>query len=100
MKKLDSLFIKYLWVTALSLSWVSSAYALQVISEKIIFLNGDGKNYVRYDTTRTSSPSYEIWFKKENSLSPEQYLKDYLYIYANDYKCDTTTDTDYDLMKI
>ncbi|MES0328535.1 MAG: flagellar motor protein MotB [Gammaproteobacteria bacterium] len=100
MKKLASLFIKYLWVTALSLSWVSSAYALQVISEKIIFLNGDGKNYVRYDTTRTSSPSYEIWFKKENSLSPEQYLKDYLYMYPNDYKWDTTTDTDYDLMKI
>ncbi|MDH5388836.1 MAG: flagellar motor protein MotB [Gammaproteobacteria bacterium] len=92
--------MKFLLTTLLYSCFLSSAQALQVISEKIIFLNGDGKNYVRYDTTRTSSPSYEIWFKKENSLLPEQYLKDYLYIYPNDYKWDTTTHAAYDLMKI
>ena len=92
--------VKSLLATLLYCCFLSSAQALQVISEKIIFLNDDGKNYVRYDTTRTSSPSYEIWFKKENSLLPEQYLKDYLYIYPNDYKWDTTTHAAYDLMKI
>jgi len=100
MKKLILLSIKSLSVTILSSCFFSYAYALQVISEKIIFLNDDGKAYVRYDTTRTSSPSYDIWFNKEHSQAPEQYLKDYLYIYPNDYKWDTSSQTGYDLMKI
>ena len=100
MKKYTSLSKPSLLAAILYCCFPPYAHAVQVISEKIIFLNDDGKAYVRYDTTRTSSPSYEIWFKKENSLNPEQYLKDYLYIYPDDYKWDISSQTDYDLMKI
>ena len=100
MKKLTLLSINFLSVTILYCCFLPSAYALKVVSEKIIFLNDDGKAYVRYDTTRTSSPGYDIWFKKENSAAPEKYLKDYLYIYPKDYKWDTSSQAGFDLMKI
>lgn len=100
MKKLASLFTKVLLVTLPACYFLSSVHAGEVISEKIIFLNEDGKGYVRYDTTRTGGSSYEIWFNKEKDLLPEQYLKDYLYIYPNDYTWDTRSNDGYDLMKI
>ena len=89
-----------LFAAILSCCFTSSTFAKEVISEKIIFLNEDGEAYVRYDTTRTSSPSYEIWFSKENSLHPEKYLKDYLYIYPDNYTWDTSSQPNSDLMKI
>lgn len=99
--KAFALFIKKISsVTLLSCCFLSAADALEVIGEKIIFLNEDGKAYVRYDTTRTSSPSYEIWFSGKKSLRPEDHLKDYLYIYPADYTWDTSSNSGYDLMKI
>lgn len=77
-----------------------SIMALPVVSEKIIFLNEDGKHYVRYDTTRTNHKSYDIWFKKEKKRQPEQHLKDYLYLYPNEHQWDRKTQPGYDLMKI
>ena len=71
-----------------------------VVSEKIIFLNEDGTNYVRYDTVRTDYPSYDIWFEKGQVESPAQHLKDYLYIYPDKYSWDVNSQQDYDLFKI
>ena len=79
---------------------LSSAMALPVVSEKIIFLNEDGKHYVRYDTTRTNHKSYDIWFNKVKKLEPEKHLKDYLYLYPNVHQWDSKTQPDYDVMKI
>lgn len=81
-------------------SLLPSSMALPVVSEKIIFLNEDGKHYVRYDTTRTNHKSYDIWFNKVKKLKPEQHLKDYLYLYPNDHQWDSKIQPDYDVMKI
>ena len=80
--------------------FLSTAIAAPVVSEKIIFLNEDGKHYVRYDTTRTSHKTYDIWFKKEKNKVSEQHLKDFLYLYPNEHKWDSATHSRYDLMKI
>ncbi|MDH5736022.1 MAG: flagellar motor protein MotB [Gammaproteobacteria bacterium] len=93
-------FIKSLFTVALCFFLLSSVYAQEVISEKIFFLSEDGKGYVRYDTTRTNNPGYDIWFKKVKDQLPEKHLKDYLYMYPNDYKWDATSQSGYDLMKI
>ncbi|MCK4833119.1 MAG: OmpA family protein [Gammaproteobacteria bacterium] len=100
MKKLISLKIKLFTLTVISLGFQSSALALSVISEKIIFLNEDGIDYVRYDTTRTSHHSYDIWFKKQKEQSPEQHLKDYLYLYPNEYQWDSEAQPEHDLLRI
>ncbi|RDH84414.1 MAG: hypothetical protein DIZ80_02755 [endosymbiont of Galathealinum brachiosum] len=76
------------------------AISQSVVSEKIIFLNEDGKNYVRYDTLRTSHPNYDIWFEKGQVQSPAEHLKDYLYVYPDKYKWDVTSQKKYDLLKI
>ena len=74
--------------------------ALPAVSEKIIFLNEDGRHYVRYDTTRTDHSSYSLWFENQEGLLPEQHLKDFLYLYPNEHQWDTTKQPGYDLMKI
>lgn len=76
------------------------SFSQSVVSEKIIFLNEDGKNYVRYDTVRTDYPSYDLWFKKDQVDSPAQHLKDHLYIYPDKYSWDVNSQQDYDLFKI
>ena len=100
MKILISLSEKLLLLTVLNLCLLSPVMALPVVSEKIIFLNEDGKHYVRYDTTRTDHNSYDLWFKKEERQLPEQHLKDFLYLYPNEHQWDTTKQPGYDLMKI
>jgi len=80
--------------------FLSTAIAAPVVSEKIIFLNEDGINYVRYDTTRTNHKTYDIWFKKVKDKLPEQHLKDFLYLYPNEHKWDSATHTRYDLMRV
>ena len=100
MKILTSLLVKLLSLAGLYFCLLSPAMALPVVSEKIIFLNEDGKHYVRYDTTRTEHHSYDIWFKKEKKQPLEQHLKDFLYLYPNEHQWDSTTHQNYDLMKI
>ena len=100
MKILPSLSAKLLSLATLYFCLLPSAMALSVISEKIIFLNEDGKHYVRYDTTRTNHESYDIWFKKQKNPQLEEHLKDYFYLYPNEYKWDSTAQLDFDLMKI
>jgi outer membrane protein OmpA-like peptidoglycan-associated protein len=85
---------------ALYFCLLTSVTALPLVSEKIFFLNEDGKHYVRYETTRTDHHSYTIWFKKDNIKQSDQHLKDFLYIYPNNHSWDTTTQPDYDLMQI
>ncbi len=100
MKTLTLLSVKLLPLASLYFFLLSSAMALPVVSEKIIFLNEDGKNYVRYDTTRTDHKSYDIWFKKDKDKKLEQHLKDFLYLYPNEHKWNSTTQPGYDLMQI
>lgn len=78
----------------------STCISKPVVSEKIIFLNEDGKNYVRYDTLRTNHPNYDIWFDKGQVETPAQHLKDYLYVYPDKYHWDVKTKKEYDLLKI
>ena len=94
------LFFRTLLFPILYLLLLPNSFAVQVVSEKIIFLDENGTDYVRYDTTRTNHPAYEIWFNKVANKKPEQHLKDYLYIYPNEYKWDSVSYGDYDLMKI
>lgn len=91
---------KALFLFFLYFGMLNNVIAAQVISERIFFLDENGVDYVRYDTTRTDQHSYEIWFDKKADKTPEQHLNDYLYLYPNEYKWDGTTQSKYDLMKI
>lgn len=87
-------------IATLLIGFLSPALALPVVSEKIFFLNEDGENYVRYDTTRTSHQSYDIWFNEKNYKNPEKHLQNYLYLYPYEHNWDRDSQADFDLMKI
>jgi outer membrane protein OmpA-like peptidoglycan-associated protein len=74
--------------------------ASPVVSEKIIFLNVDGKHYVKYDTRRTDHQTYDIWFKKRKTRNPESHLDNYLYLYPDEHRWDRNAQPNFDLMKI
>ncbi|MCW8919484.1 MAG: OmpA family protein [Gammaproteobacteria bacterium] len=60
--------------------------AAEVVKETVIFLQEDGRHYFSYTTARTDWPSYDLYLQKERSL------EDFLYIYPNDYRYDTSSD--------
>jgi len=100
MKLLALYWIKISGYIILLAGFQSVCLSQSVISEKIIFLNEDGKNYVRYDTLRTGHPSYDIWFEKGHEKNPVQHLKDYLYVYPDKHHWDSKSQKEYDLLKI
>ncbi|MCW8934046.1 MAG: OmpA family protein [Gammaproteobacteria bacterium] len=100
MKLLSLHWLKISGFIVLLAGFQTACLSQSVISEKIIFLNEDGKNYVRYDTLRTGHPSYDIWFEKGQQKTPAQHLKDYLYVYPDKYRWDSKSQEKYDLLKI
>jgi outer membrane protein OmpA-like peptidoglycan-associated protein len=75
------------WCLALLLAllWLSgSAYAedKKVISESIIQLKEDGRSYIQHRTMRTDWSSYEFHVNKNLDI------KDFYYIYPNDFEWD------------
>jgi outer membrane protein OmpA-like peptidoglycan-associated protein len=92
--------LKYLLMSVLFSMFASSIEAATVIGEKIIFLKEDGQHGLTYYTTRTDYSNYTIWFEKEEGETVEDILKDYLYFYPNDYHWDTTSNHQYNLLKI
>ena len=100
MRLLSLHWLKVAGFIVLLAGFQTACLSQSVISEKIIFLNEDGKNYVRYDTLRTGHPSYDIWFEKGKGKKPAQHLKDYLYVYPDKYRWDSKSQKEYDLLKI
>jgi len=56
-----------------------------VISEKIYFLGEDGRHALVYTTNRTSYSSYNMWLKNREGYKIEDYLKNFIYLYPNNY---------------
>ena len=76
-----------------------SVEAATVIKEKIIFLKEDGQHYLGYETTRTNYSSYDLTYLKIEGGKPEDNLSGFFYINPNEYRWDSTTKPQYDLLK-
>ena len=68
------------------------------IAERIHFLQEDGEDLLRYSTTRSDAPSYQVHFAKKQGISGETHLDKFLYVYPNTYQWDVTSDTRSDLL--
>ena len=68
------------------------------IAERIHFLQEDGEHLLRYSTTRSEAPSYQVHFGKKQGVSGEQHLNEFLYVYPNSYQWDVTSDPRSDLL--
>lgn len=72
----------------------------EVISEHIYFVEEDGLHALSYTTNRTDYDSYSVWFRNKEGYEPEDYLKEFLYIYPNDLRWDTTSQPGFSLLKL
>lgn len=92
-------FLKYVVLCVIVIVSSHPTEAATVISESVIFLQEDGQHYLAYDTRRTSYSNYYLIFTKKKGLKPDDHLKDCLYVYPNEYRWDTTSDRQHDLLR-
>lgn len=76
--------------------WSLPSMAAPPVSEKIIFLNQDGRSAFYYDTSRSDSREYNLLFDKSEGQPLDEHLKNYLYIYPNEHNWDTRSKLGYD----
>lgn len=88
--------IQRLSLYLLALIWALPSLAAPPVSEKIIFLNQDGRNAYYYDTSRSDSKEYNLLFDKSQGKPLDAHLKNYLYIYPNEHSWDTHSKPSYD----
>ena len=78
----------------------AEAKASGVISEQIYFLEENGRHALVYTTSRSDYSKYNMWFQNRKDYEAEDYIKDFLYIYPNEYTWDTASKKGYTLMKL
>jgi chemotaxis protein MotB len=61
----------------------SSEYTDGVTSERIYFIQEDGRHALVYTTSRSNFSTYSLWFAKQKGYTAENYLEDFHYLYPN-----------------
>ncbi len=69
------------------------------MSEQIYYLEADGLNALVYTTSRSDYASYNMWFKNKVGFNPEDYIRNFLYIYPIEYNWDTQSKQGFTLLK-
>ena len=86
---------------AVGLATLASFSAIaEVTSEHIYFVEDNGRHALTYTTSRTDYDSYSVWFQNKEGYKAEDYLKEFLYIFPNEHKWDTTSQRGYSLLKL
>lgn len=78
----------------------STAEASGVISERIHFVEEDGRHALVYTTNRSQYDNYNMLFQTRQGYAPEDYIKNFLYIYPGDYTWDTDSQKGYTILKM
>ena len=92
--------LKKLLVAFCLLASASFAEASGVISEQIYFLEENGRHALVYTTSRSNYSKYNMWFRNREGYETEDYVKDFLYIYPDEYTWDTVSKNGYTLLKM
>jgi chemotaxis protein MotB len=88
-------------VTLPALSTVcTSAQADDAVSERIYFVQQDGRHAMVYTTSRTDYADYSIWFSKKDGYMPEDYLKNFLYLFPKSGKWSSDAKPGYTVLKL
>ena len=78
----------------------SSAQAGNAISERIYFVQQDGRHALVYTTSRTDYKDYSIWFEDKEGYKPEDYLQDFLYLFPNNGEWSSDPKPGYQILKL
>ena len=78
----------------------TSAQAGNAISERIYFVQQDGRHALVYTTSRTNYKDYNIWFEDKEGYTQEDYLKDFLYLFPNNGEWNSNPKAGYQVLKL
>jgi outer membrane protein OmpA-like peptidoglycan-associated protein len=70
-----------------------------VVSEQIYFLEEDGRHALVYTTNRSNYTNYNMWFQSREGFEAADYVRDFLYIYPNEYTWDSNSKKGFTLLK-
>lgn len=59
----------------------ATSQASDALSERIYFVQQDGRHALVYTTSRSDADDYNLWFKRVPGKSPTEYLEDFLYLF-------------------
>ncbi|MEJ2692309.1 MAG: OmpA family protein [Candidatus Thiodiazotropha sp.] len=78
----------------------ASEYPDGAISERIYFIQEDGRHALVYTTSRSDFSTYSLWFRKQKGYTVENYLEDFHYLYPNSDNWFTEEDDKYMALKL
>ncbi len=78
----------------------SSAQAGNAVSERIYFLQQDGRHALVYTTSRSNYKDYSIWFKEKEGYQQQDYLKDFVYLFPNNGEWSSDPKPGYQVLKL
>ena len=90
---------KFLIALCLLASASAAEAAPGVFSEQIYFLEQSGRQALVYTTSRTDYTNYNMWFPNKEGFDKEDYIRNFLYIYPNNYSWDTQSKNGFTLLK-
>jgi flagellar motor protein MotB len=90
-----------LGVTVLTLFTLASAsQAGTALSERIYFVQQDGRHALVYTTSRTDLDEYNLWFKKEPGSLEEESLEEFLYLFPKSGEWNSDAKPGYRVLKL
>jgi len=78
----------------------SSAVADDAVSERIYYIQQDGRHAMVYTTSRTDYSDYNIWFEAKADYQPVDYLQNFLYLFPNSGEWSQDPETGYMVLKL
>jgi len=79
---------------------VTSAQAENAISERIYFVQQDGRHALVYTTSRTDYKDYSIWFDDKEGYEQADYLENFLYLFPNNGEWSSDPKPGYQILKL
>ena len=76
------------------------AQAADAVSERIYFVQQDGRSAMVYTTSRTDYSDYSIWFNKQDGYKPEDYLTNFLYLFPESGEWSDAEDPKHMVLKL
>jgi chemotaxis protein MotB len=92
---------QYIFIQTILLSSILPvAHADQAVSERIYFIQEDGRHALVYTTSRSDYANYSLWFNKQSDFQQEDYLKDFLYLFPDSGEWTSRENGSYMVLKL
>ena len=95
MNYLIKMLVAFCLLSSASLAEAASG----AISEQLYLLEADGHHALVYTTSRTDYANYNMWFPNKAGFNREDYIRNFLYLYPNEYTWDTHSEKAFTLLK-